>query len=449
MPNSPGVLDRSTRLSPTVRSTKQAWWGVAVFAAAFAVGVPFADDMAAYSLFMATGLALGYILTRSRFGFAGGIKRIYVTGEGSLTRALLIMFALAATLTAGVHWAAAEGGAVIKSIAEEGQAVIPGSGSVIPIGVGLVLGGFLFGVGMIMAGGCASGTLADLGEGVLRAAWALPLFVLGSLPGLWLQSAINTSRLGELNRTVYLPDYVGYVGAVGATLAGLIGVYVIARKYEQYRKSEGYFEAQEWPEAVKPVPEQSADEKYRFFSFRTYHTFFVTRWTMTTGGVLLAIMFLFIIITTKNSWGITGPFAGWGLAFLNLFGLELTSPVFDETNAGIAAGLLNNGMGVRDIGMIFGSAIALLMAGRFAFDTKFRRFDVVIYMLGGLLMGIGARIAGGCNIGALFSGIGNLSLSGWVFGVMLFVGGMSALKLLANKVNIIGPDRHTRPRSFL
>ena len=442
-------LDRSTIPSPTARSARQAWLGVAVLAAAFGIGLPFADDMQAFSLFMATGLALGYTLTRSRFGFAGGIKRIYATGEGSLTKALLIMFALAAILTAGVHWAAAEGGAVIKAIAEEGQAVIPGSGSVIPIGVGLVLGGFLFGAGMIMAGGCASGTLANLGEGVMRAALALPFFVLGSLPGLWLQSAINTSTLGELNRTVYLPDYFGYVGAVGVTLAGLVGVYVIARKYEQFRKAEGYFEKQEWPDAEKPAPEQPANEKYRFFSFRTYHTFFVTRWSLTTGSVLLAFMFLFIIITTKNSWGITGPFAGWGLALLNLFGVELTSPVFEETNAGIAAGLLNNGMGVRDIGIVLGSAIALLLAGRFAFDTKFRRFDVLIYMLGGLIMGVGARIAGGCNIGALFSGIGNLSLSGWVFGVMLWVGGMSALKFFANKVNIIGPDRHTLPRSYL
>jgi hypothetical protein len=374
------------------------------------------------------------------------VKRIYVTGEGSLTKALVVTFALASTFTAGIHWAAAQGGAVIKTVAQEGQAVIPGSGSVIPIGVGLVLGGFLFGVGMIMAGGCASGTLADLGEGATRAACSLPFFVLGSIPGLWLQEAINTSALGDLNSTIYLPDLFGYVGAVAVTLAGLVGVYAITRRYEQFRKTEGYYEKEEWTNEEKDLPEQPAGEKFRFFSYRTYHTFFVTRWSFTTGAVALAFMFLFIIITTKNSWGITGPFAVWGMSFLGIFGIEFTGPAFEAANAKVAAGLLNDGMGVRDIGIILGSAIALLMAGRFAFDTNFRRIDALTYMVGGLLMGIGARIAGGCNIGALFSGIGNLSLSGWVFGVMLWAGALAALKYFANKVNIIGPDRHTLPK---
>lgn len=438
-----GLIDRTMKPLPTVRNKRQAWLGLAVFAVAFLAARPFVHDMTAYSLFMLTGLALGYILTRSRFGFAGGVKRIYVTGEGSLTKALVVAFALASIFTAGIHWAAAQGGAVVRAVATEGQAVIPGSGSVIPIGVGLVVGGFLFGIGMIMAGGCASGTLADLGEGATRAAWSLPFFVLGSLPGLWLQNEINTSVLGGLNFSVYLPDYVGYVGAVAGTLAGLAGVYAITRKYEQFRKAEGYYVKEEWTDEQKAQPEQGAGEKFRFFSYRTYHTFFVTRWTFTTGAVLLAFMFLFIITTTKNSWGVTGPFASWGLAFLNVFGIELTGPAFDAANATVAAGLLNDGAGVRDLGLILGSAVALLLAGRFAFDTNFRKIDAMTYVVGGLFMGVGARMAGGCNIGALFSGIGNLSLSGWVFGVMLWAGGLAALKYFANKVNLVGPDRHT------
>jgi len=45
-------------------------------------------------LSLITGLFFGYILTRARFGFAGGVKKIYITGEGSLTKALLVMFAV-------------------------------------------------------------------------------------------------------------------------------------------------------------------------------------------------------------------------------------------------------------------------------------------------------------------------------------------------------------------
>ena len=52
-------------------------------------------------------------------------------------------------------------------------------------------------------------------------------------------------------------------------------------------------------------------------------------------------------------------------------------------------------------------------------------------MLGGLLMGYGARLAGGCNIGALFSGVASLSLSGWVFAAFLLIGAWIGSKLLA------------------
>ncbi len=56
---------------------------------------------------------LGYILTRSRYGFAGGVRKIYFTGDGSLTKALLLMFALSLIATAGIHYGAVQKGAVV------------------------------------------------------------------------------------------------------------------------------------------------------------------------------------------------------------------------------------------------------------------------------------------------------------------------------------------------
>lgn len=45
-------------------------------------------------------------------------------------------------------------------------------------------------------------------------------------------------------------------------------------------------------------------------------------------------------------------------------------------------------------------------------------------------MGYGARLAYGCNIGAFYSGIASLSLSGWIFGIALFIGAFLGSKLL-------------------
>ena len=77
----------------------------------------------------------------------------------------------------------------------------------------------------------------------------------------------------------------------------------------------------------------------------------------------------------------------------------------------------------------------MLLAGRWKLTVNFKAKDVAFYGLGGILMGYGAKLAGGCNVGALFSGIANLSLSGWVFLVTLVVGGLLGVKLV-KKFNI-------------
>ena len=84
-----------------------------------------------------------------------------------------------------------------------------------------------------------------------------------------------------------------------------------------------------------------------------------------------------------------------------------------------------------NIGIILGALIATLLASQFKFKKIKSLKQVVAAILGGLLMGYGARLAGGCNIGALFSGIASLSLSGWVFAVFLLAGAWIGSKLLA------------------
>lgn len=63
-------------------------------------------------------------------------------------------------------------------------------------------------------------------------------------------------------------------------------------------------------------------------------------------------------------------------------------------------------------------------------NNEYYKKWIIAASLGGLLMGYGARIAYGCNIGALYSGIASLSLSGWVFAVAMFFGAVVGSKLL-------------------
>ena len=100
-----------------------------------------------------------------------------------------------------------------------------------------------------------------------------------------------------------------------------------------------------------------------------------------------------------------------------------------------AQATLNNGIMMhaatwRNFGIIFGALFASLMASGFKIKKIKSGKQVVAATLGGLLMGYGARIAFGCNIGALFSGIASLSVSGWLFAVFMFVGAVVGSKLL-------------------
>ena len=75
-----------------------------------------------------------------------------------------------------------------------------------------------------------------------------------------------------------------------------------------------------------------------------------------------------------------------------------------------------------DVGIILGALLAAGLAGRFAPIWRVPPMSVVAAIIGGLLLGYGARIAYGCNIGAFFSGIASSSLHGWVWFAAAFVG---------------------------
>jgi hypothetical protein len=390
-------------------------------------------------LSLITGLFFGYILTRARFGFAGGVKKIYITGEGSLTKALLVMFAVTIIAMAGLQWAAAADGAVVKYLVEGDAVKIPATGSVKSLSLATIIGGFIFGIGMMLAGGCASGTLTDLGEGAFRSAIALLFFAVGSVPGLSARYAFDQSALADFSTIVYLPHYFGYIGATVISLLLLLVLYMITRKYESFRRSEGHFEELEYEERDLPLEEDEADS---FFSFKTYHKFFMERWSFMTGGLLIAVMFIFVVNTTGKDWGVTSAYARWGVAIFDSLGFDMTGPAFASYYEAVQQGLINDGGTIRNIAIIFGSAIAFLLAGKFKFDFNFNLKDAGYYALGGLLMGFGARMAKGCNIGALYSAISNFSLNGWGFLIALSLGGIFALKVFAGKVNLIPANRY-------
>lgn len=152
-----------------------------------------------------------------------------------------------------------------------------------------------------------------------------------------------------------------------------------------------------------------------------------------TGAVLLSVFQIVTFATTGSPWGVSGVLTNWGAwIFRTVGGSVDTWFHFSSTGAqaNLDAGVLNNAGSWRNIGLIFGALFATLMASGFKFKKIKSMKQVLAAILGGLLMGYGARVALGCNIGALYSSIAVGNLAGWVFAVFLLVGAIIGSKLL-------------------
>ncbi|MDO4432549.1 MAG: YeeE/YedE family protein [Aerococcaceae bacterium] len=389
------------------------------------------------------GVMLGYILTRSRYGFAGGVKRLYMRGEGSLTRALIVLVAVTAIVFMGFQWSAHIGGALPAYLAQEGDKVIPGTQNVYFTNIATIVGAFIFGIGMILAGGCGSGTLADLGEGEGRALIAFIFFVIGAAPGHYARWWVDQTAVGKVGFRIYLPEHFGYVGALLITLAILAAIYALTLWYENRRKREGTYidPVGDYEDFEKPLETNSKEIK--FFSYETYHKIFVERWSFLVGSFALAIGAIFVMAGTHKAWGVSTPLISLNVALFRGFidfPQEAFASFLKKSDEGILQ-LLQDGGTVRNIGMFFGCAVAFLLANRFKFNFSFNKKDGLYFAFGGLLLGFGSRFALGCNLGAFYSSVTNFSMSGWVFMIFMALGGIFALKVFAGRVCTVGTLR--------
>jgi uncharacterized membrane protein YedE/YeeE len=189
------------------------------------------ERLAVRGIVILSGFALGFIMQRSRLCFARAFREPFMTAEGEMTKAVMLGLAL---------------GIPVAALLFAGKVIDPYVAIPTRFWLGSLLGGVVFGIGMVFAGGCASGSLWRMAEGHVKL-WVAVFFFSwsGSIwSALFHQSGLTVSEmtLEEIEETrlgfqAYFPVMFDSWGwALFASAAILLLWYALVRYNESTEK---------------------------------------------------------------------------------------------------------------------------------------------------------------------------------------------------------------------
>ncbi|WP_133646015.1 YeeE/YedE family protein [Paraburkholderia flava] len=341
------------------------------------------------------GALLGMSLYHAAFGFTSAWRVFIADGRGAGLRAQMLMLASGVLL----FFPALSAGSLF------GRPVV---GLVAPAGTSVIVGAFMFGIGMQLGGGCASGTLYTVGGGSTRMIVTLVAFVVGSVVAtaqmpFW--TALPALKPLSLVKTL------GAGPAIALNLVVFAAIAALTVAIERRRHG------------------RLVDEPLRP---RHASPWLHGPWPLFVGAIALVLLNFATLALSGRPWGITSAFALWGAKALSTLGVGVADWPYwaTQANAGsLAAPVSHDVTTVMDIGIVIGAMTAAALAGRYAPVWRVPLRSLVAAVVGGLLLGYGARLAYGCNIGAYFSGIVSGSLHGWLWLVAAFAGNVVGTRL--------------------
>jgi hypothetical protein len=352
------------------------------------VAITFFEGSGRLAIAAVIGLFAGLSLYHASFGFTAAWRQFALDHRGAGLRAQFLLI----LLTSAISFPLLENGGFFGR---------PLYGAVAPFGYSAALGAFIFGIGMQFGGSCASGTLFTAGGGNTRMLATLSGFIAGSviatahMPFWWSLPALAPYSLVESFGAVA-------AFAITALALGIIGYYSILRERRKYGSLE------------PPAPDVH-----------------VLRgpWHKSWGAVAIAIVGIATLLTLSRPWGITSAFALWGAKIARNLGWNVEQwGYWSGRSEWLDRSIFSDGTSVMNIGIMIGAYVAASLAGRFAPKFRLGPGELFLALAGGLLMGYGARLAYGCNIGAYLGGIISGSLHGWGWLVFGFLGSLVGLR---------------------
>jgi hypothetical protein len=327
-------------------------------------------SLARVALFL-DALALGGVFMVAEFSYTAAFRNVLIRRDGSGLAAGLLVAAVAALVIIPV------------------TALVPGyAGYVSPVSCSVVIGAVLFTAGMQLANGCASGSLYAAGAGSRRLWIALPFFILGSVLGtLILPAAERLPSAGAIGLGLAFGPWLGLL----ATL-GVLGIAIFA--------------------LVGRGPRPRVNQ--------------------VGAAVLIGVLAAIAFLLSGIPWGVTWGFTVWGAKVAAAVGLPIAHATFWRAPAAQAAlhgSVLDVPSSLMDFGMLLGAMLPAAWRGRFRSWSWPGIRGATAAVLGGTFMGVGARLAFGCNIGALVGGLSSGSLHGLLWLIAGLAGTWIGVKL--------------------
>ena len=325
------------------------------------------------------GIIFGFILQRGRFCMNSAFRDIILLKEYKLAKSVAL-----AILVSMLGFAIMSFGGIITLNPKH-----------FAWGANIV-GGLIFGFGMVLAAGCASGTTYRVGEGMMGSLVAL----LGYAGGAYFTKVGVLSTLAkdlqDSTKITYSDDSALTVfGDLTPTFMLIIGIVGIALI--------GYFWI--WRELQAKKRENKPMLDFSNFGQKTFKRGW--HWAVTAIGIGILACFAYIYSAAAGRnypLGITGGWVGWNKYW----------------NIGISTALGWETWLV--IGVVIGAFISAIIAKEFKLRTPKQAKTILIQFIGGLAMGFGAVTAMGCNIGNILSGFPHLSLGSLLSGAFIILG---------------------------
>ena len=244
-----------------------------VLAAAVLIALVLVDGQPAAAALIALGFALGVVFLKAEFSFTASWRRLIVRGQADGFLGGLLLIAIAA--------------AAIVPVAR----LVPGfGGAIAPLGPSLLIGAFVFGIGMQLANGCGSGTLYTVGGGSGRMIVTLAFFIAGSVIGsLHLPAFL---RLGGVD-PILAADYLGPWGGLAVTWASLAVAAFAAISIARRRGAS-----------------------------------FAPSRRIAIGAVLIGLLSIGVFAAGHHPWSVTFGFTVWGAKLAALAGFDFSAAEF-------------------------------------------------------------------------------------------------------------------------